>query len=90
MTALGVMSTRVRRAASYRGLGSAILGGLILSTVFTIFLVPVLLSLWLTLKEDIRTGFRKGPSKPAPVPEEGDASPVHALRGLNPEESPGA
>ncbi len=100
-TVFGMLPVVVSTGAGselYRGLGSAILGGLILSTVFTIFLVPVLLSLWLTLKEDIRTGFRKGPSNgngtgdstPAPVPEEGDASPVHALRGLNPEESPGA
>lgn len=100
-TVFGMLPVVVSTGAGselYRGLGSVILGGLILSTVFTIFLVPVLFSLWLTLKEDILKGFRKGSSNrkvtgdttPAPAPEEGDASPVHALRGLNPEESPGA
>jgi len=29
----------------YRGLGSVVLGGLLVSTVFTIFLIPALLSL---------------------------------------------
>ncbi|MFQ5913677.1 MAG: efflux RND transporter permease subunit [Nitrospinota bacterium] len=43
----------------YRGLGSAILGGLILSTVFTIFLVPTLFSLWMTIKEDLSNGLRR-------------------------------
>ena len=39
MTALGVMSTRVRRAASYRGLGSA----LIMLVVYTFLLAPVVI-----------------------------------------------
>jgi HAE1 family hydrophobic/amphiphilic exporter-1 len=29
----------------YRGLGSVVVGGLLISTVFTIFLIPALLSL---------------------------------------------
>lgn len=35
----------------YRGLGSVVLGGLIVSTVFTLFLVPTLFSLTLDMKE---------------------------------------
>ncbi|RLB68615.1 MAG: hypothetical protein DRH03_09720, partial [Deltaproteobacteria bacterium] len=31
----------------YRGLGSVVLGGLTLSTVFTIFMVPALLSFFI-------------------------------------------
>ncbi len=33
----------------YRGLGSVVVGGLLISTVFTIFLIPALLSLALDL-----------------------------------------
>lgn len=35
----------------YRGLGSVVLGGLLVSTVFTLFLVPTLFSLTLDIKE---------------------------------------
>jgi HAE1 family hydrophobic/amphiphilic exporter-1 len=35
----------------YRGLGSVVLGGLIVSTLFTVFLVPSLFSLTLGAKE---------------------------------------
>jgi HAE1 family hydrophobic/amphiphilic exporter-1 len=48
----------------YRGLGSAILGGLILSTIFTIFLVPTLFSLWMTTKDDFHRGFRNHQPRP--------------------------
>ncbi len=35
----------------YRGLGSVVVGGLIVSTLFTLLLVPTLLSLVLDLKQ---------------------------------------
>ena len=35
----------------YRGMGSVILGGMALSTVFTLFLIPALLSLFLGRKK---------------------------------------
>ena len=35
----------------YRGLGSVVVGGLLVSTIFTLFLVPALLSLMLDLRE---------------------------------------
>ena len=37
----------------YRGLGSVVVGGLIVSTVFTLFLVPALLSLALDFRAAI-------------------------------------
>lgn len=43
----------------YRGLGSVVVGGLIVSTVFTLVLVPLLLSLVL----DIETFFQKRPAR---------------------------
>jgi HAE1 family hydrophobic/amphiphilic exporter-1 len=39
----------------YRGLGSVVIGGLLLSTVFTLVLVPALFSLTI----DIRNGLRR-------------------------------
>ena len=42
----------------YRGLGSVVVGGLLLSTVFTLFLVPALLSLSLELGERISSWSR--------------------------------
>ncbi|MBW2090536.1 MAG: efflux RND transporter permease subunit [Deltaproteobacteria bacterium] len=42
----------------YRGLGSVVIGGLIVSTVFTIFLVPSLLSLVLNIQVKIGRGPR--------------------------------
>ena len=47
----------------YRGLGSVVVGGLIVSTVFTLVLVPALLSLTLQMRESAAswwTGLRAG------------------------------
>ncbi|MBW2199954.1 MAG: efflux RND transporter permease subunit [Deltaproteobacteria bacterium] len=44
----------------YRGLGSVVVGGLLVSTVFTIFLIPALLSLTL----DVRDAFKNLISRP--------------------------
>ena len=38
----------------YRGLGSAVLGGLAMSTLFTLLLIPVVFSLWVDFLEFIR------------------------------------
>ena len=43
----------------YRGLGSVVVGGLVVSTVFTLFLVPALLSLMLDLREVLARSFRR-------------------------------
>ncbi len=42
----------------YRGLGSVVVGGLIVSTVFTLFLVPALLSLMLDIRAGVESAFR--------------------------------
>lgn len=46
----------------YRGLGSVVVGGLLVSTVFTIFLVPALLSLLLDLFEATKRAFGRQPA----------------------------
>jgi HAE1 family hydrophobic/amphiphilic exporter-1 len=46
----------------YRGLGSVVVGGLIVSTVFTIFLVPALFSLALDAKQGLASLARKAAS----------------------------
>ena len=43
----------------YRGLGSVVVGGLLISTVFTIFLIPALLSLAL----DVAVAIKKRSAK---------------------------
>ena len=44
----------------YRGLGSVVVGGLIVSTLFTLLLVPTLLSLVLDLKHALGWGMVRG------------------------------
>jgi HAE1 family hydrophobic/amphiphilic exporter-1 len=44
----------------YRGLGSVITGGLIVSTIFTLFLVPSLFSLVMDAKMAVSRVFKKG------------------------------
>ncbi len=51
----------------YRGLGSVVVGGLVLSTIFTLFLVPAMLSLTFDLRQAI-TG-RLGVASPEPQTE---------------------
>lgn len=55
LTSVGGMAPLVFMPGSgselYRGLGSVVLGGLVVSTIFTLFLVPLLLSLVLQLQE---------------------------------------
>ncbi|HVS03043.1 MAG TPA: efflux RND transporter permease subunit [Thermoanaerobaculia bacterium] len=54
----------------YRGLGSVVIGGLLVSTLFTLFLVPALLSLVLEARERLAArwrGLREAESAEAPV-----------------------
>ncbi len=56
-TVLGMLPLVISSGAGselYRGLGSALLGGLATSTVFTLVLIPVLFSLWVDLVERVR------------------------------------
>ena len=56
----------------YRGLGSVVLGGLVVSTIFTLILVPMLFSLMYELQQQLRTRFtfiRRSPADTAAVAE---------------------
>jgi HAE1 family hydrophobic/amphiphilic exporter-1 len=44
----------------YRGLGAVVIGGLLVSTVFTLLLTPALMSLMLDLQEGLSRLFRRG------------------------------
>ena len=46
----------------YRGIGSVVLGGLLISTIFTLLLVPVLFSLTMEIRERLGKLFRHKPS----------------------------
>ena len=46
----------------YRGLGAVVVGGLLVSTVFTLLLTPALMSLMMDLQEGLRRLFRRGGS----------------------------
>ena len=43
----------------YRGIGSVVVGGLLISTVFTIFLIPALLSLSFDAAQRLKKAFSK-------------------------------
>ncbi|MBI2462137.1 MAG: efflux RND transporter permease subunit [Candidatus Rokubacteria bacterium] len=61
-TVLGMLPLVVARGAGselYRGLGSAVLGGLTLSTLFTLVLIPVVYSLWLDAREALTARARR-------------------------------
>ncbi|MEW4526579.1 efflux RND transporter permease subunit [Maioricimonas sp. JC845] len=72
----------------YRGLGGVVVGGLVVSTVFTIILVPVLLSIMFSLKrpaldddDDIQTTAAAERPASRPVSRDGAARPAPALVG---------
>jgi len=44
----------------YRGLGSVVVGGLLISTLFTLFLIPAVLSIVVDIREGITSLFRRG------------------------------
>jgi HAE1 family hydrophobic/amphiphilic exporter-1 len=46
----------------YRGMGAVQLGGMLLSTLFTLVLVPTVFSLWLDAQAGLRTLFRRTPA----------------------------
>ncbi len=49
----------------YRGLGSVVVGGLLVSTVFTLLLVPLLLSLTLDMRREMVRAIRRDPATSA-------------------------
>lgn len=51
----------------YRGMGAVQLGGMTLSTLFTLVLVPTVFSLWIDTRAGISRWFRRPPARPEPV-----------------------
>ena len=43
----------------YRGLGAVVLGGLVVSTAFTLLLIPMLFNLTMLLRESLTPGRRR-------------------------------
>ena len=75
-TVFGMLPLVLSRGAGselYRGLGSAVLGGLVVSTLFTLVLTPTLYSLWLDVLARVRR--RRAPdtvsAEPVPAAEAG-------------------
>jgi HAE1 family hydrophobic/amphiphilic exporter-1 len=65
-TVLGLLPLVVFPGAGselYRGLGSVVLGGLIVSTVFTLFLVPAVFILVMEIKESVLSTFRSSEAR---------------------------
>ena len=62
----------------YRGLGSVVLGGLFLSTVFTLVMIPAMFTLMLDLQELTRGLFRRQQRAPRAVPQDEDVPEVIA------------
>jgi HAE1 family hydrophobic/amphiphilic exporter-1 len=50
----------------YRGLGSVVIGGLLVSTIFTLFLVPTLFSLTMEAREGVRRMLGRRPKEDLP------------------------
>jgi hydrophobic/amphiphilic exporter-1 (mainly G- bacteria), HAE1 family len=60
----------------YRGLGAVLIGGLLLSTIFTLFLTPTLMSLLLDLQRQVRSLLYRDPRQPTVKPPEPAAAPA--------------
>jgi HAE1 family hydrophobic/amphiphilic exporter-1 len=60
----------------YRGLGAVVIGGLLVSTVFTLFLTPTLMSLALDIQAAIK---RWSTRNDGPKPSGADGDGVHAI-----------
>ena len=71
----------------YRGLGAVVIGGLLVSTFFTLILTPTLMSLMMDLQESLRDFFtrRRGRGGPKP-PEPADRQPDRKEREREMEE----
>ena len=72
-TVFGMLPLVLSRGAGselYRGLGSAVLGGLAVSTLFTLVLTPTLYSLWPDVLATVqRRAPEAVPAEPVPAPE---------------------
>ena len=68
----------------YRGLGSVVVGGLLVSTVFTLLLVPLLFSLILEMRAGLLSAFGAGSSSPSSPGERSEPASRPAERELQP------
>jgi len=86
MTSVGGMTPLVLfpgpGSEMYRGLGSVVIGGLLVSTIFTLVLVPLTFSLVMQMVEGFRAAMRNEP------PSDGDGPPTPRTRDDRLEESP--
>ena len=71
----------------YRGLGAVVIGGLLVSTIFTLLLTPTLMSLMIDMSDGIKGMFRRRPPAlpPAPPDESRDQEPGGRRRDEIPE-----
>ena len=67
----------------YRGLGSVVVGGLLVATLFTLFLVPAVLSVAVDLREALARLLGRRPPQAVPI-----AQPVTTADGAAPAKSP--
>lgn len=68
----------------YRGLGSVVLGGLLLSTLFTLFLVPTLLGIVIDIQNGVRHLFSRQPEAKIQVALESGTDPQTTSLVSNP------
>ncbi len=66
----------------YRGLGSVVVGGLLVSTVFTLFLVPAVLSVTVDTRQLIGRLFGRATPESAMAPERDTPKPPAAPAGV--------
>ncbi|MEQ1903762.1 MAG: efflux RND transporter permease subunit [Pirellulaceae bacterium] len=69
----------------YRGIGAVVLGGLMLSTILTLFLIPTLLSFLISIEQAWARAFEKSPRKASEKETQRDESmrnPVHPDSGV--------
>ena len=61
----------------YRGIGAVVLGGLLLSTAFTLFLVPAVFILMMDVNDSVRAWFGRSAAIPQPAPQHRAPEPHH-------------
>ena len=65
-----VQAVKARDEVLYRGLGAVVLGGLVVSTFFTLFLVPAVFILMLDFNESLRRAIGWSREEDTSVPQE--------------------
>ncbi len=69
----------------YRGLGSVVVGGMLVSTMFTLVLVPLMFSLVLDMGAGLKTALRRTPPGPKPQSGRGGREPAADAPATEPE-----